>query len=205
MQIGRTYTSSELTELGLQIDTDNTLKDGRIATVNALGTLTDIRVQAAPPIQTPVCGDGVCETGESALNCIQDCHTGDGVCQKSLGETPTNAPTDCKKSSPVLWIVLLLAALGGLGYLAIKKGWVSNIGPFGHSSAQGPSGGSQFDLHRMAEKHEVAKPHKDLSKVVSYINATKEQGFSYSQIKNALAQKGWKESDINAAYSKIGE
>ena len=200
MEKGKTYTIDQLTQLGLNIGKDNTLTDGRVVTVSALVTITDIRPKASPPVGA-VCGNNKCETGESATSCLADCHVGDGVCQKNLGENPTNAPSDCKKSNlPMILILLAFATIGSVSFLAIKKGWINRIGPFGHPAAGGPSGGPQFDLGRLAEQHEVATPHKDLSKLTAYIDSAKGQGFSYSQIRNTLQKKGWKENDINAAF-----
>jgi len=205
MQIGRTYTGSELAQLGLVKGKDNTITDGRIVVVNVLGMITDIRTQSTPPLQASVCGDGTCETGETSYSCLQDCHAGDGICQEGFGEDYDNTPSDCKKSkAPILLGLLSVGALGGGGYLGIKKGWVKSIGPFGHPfDSGGPSSELSSKLNSMAEQHEVAEPHKDLGKLSSYIKATRSQGFSYSQIKNTLSKKGWKEADINSAFSKI--
>jgi hypothetical protein len=47
----------------------------------------------------PVCGNGICEEGESKLNCIRDCRPnvvicGDDICD--IGETVENCPEDCE-------------------------------------------------------------------------------------------------------------
>lgn len=48
--------------------------------------------------QSAVCGNGKCETGETATNCASDCKTGtvcgNGVCES--GETTSNCSADCK-------------------------------------------------------------------------------------------------------------
>ncbi len=45
----------------------------------------------------PVCGNGACESGESMMNCPQDCYSkvvcGNGACE--AGETPMNCAVDC--------------------------------------------------------------------------------------------------------------
>lgn len=47
---------------------------------------------------SPVCGNGVCEEGETVENCPQDCQIkydvcGNGICESA--ETPQNCPQDC--------------------------------------------------------------------------------------------------------------
>lgn len=55
----------------------------------------------------PVCGNGVCEAGETVYTCCQDCHSAvktncsggwfDGVCCAAAGENITNCPGDCSQ------------------------------------------------------------------------------------------------------------
>ena len=52
----------------------------------------------------PVCGNGMCEAGETAENCGQDCKTtgpvcGNGFCE--VGETTESCSKDCKPTTPV--------------------------------------------------------------------------------------------------------
>jgi hypothetical protein len=52
----------------------------------------------------PVCGDGICDPGESCSNCPADCGTcspvcGNGICE--AGETCSNCPADCGTCAPV--------------------------------------------------------------------------------------------------------
>ena len=69
-------------------------------TTSALSALTTCSASncttTAPP--GPVCGNGVCESGETTANCAQDCPAptafcGDGVCNG--GETTANCAQDC--------------------------------------------------------------------------------------------------------------
>ncbi len=52
----------------------------------------------------PVCGNGMCEAGESNASCPADCKPtgpvcGNGMCE--TGETNANCPADCKPTGPV--------------------------------------------------------------------------------------------------------
>jgi MYXO-CTERM domain-containing protein len=65
-----------------------------------------------PPIQFPkscgggggaVCGNGTCETGETALGCPSDCSGGGPVCGNGTcenGETSGSCPSDCGSCTP---------------------------------------------------------------------------------------------------------
>ena len=57
-----------------------------------------------PDVVMPVCGNGQCESGETASSCSQDCKTTGPVCGNNVCEPPENAQTcskDCKTTSPV--------------------------------------------------------------------------------------------------------
>jgi len=44
-----------------------------------------------------ICGDGLCESGETSAGCSVDCNPcGDGVCDAGIGETPATCHTDCE-------------------------------------------------------------------------------------------------------------
>ena len=55
---------------------------------------------AACPSGPPVCGNGLCEAGETWVSCYADCATaaecGNGICEP--GEDSTNCPSDCTGS-----------------------------------------------------------------------------------------------------------
>ena len=58
-----------------------------------------------------VCGNGICEVGETVDNCPIDCRgpvCGNRVCE--IGETPDNCPIDCKPPGPD-WKTKLIIAL----------------------------------------------------------------------------------------------
>ena len=42
---------------------------------------------------TPCCGNGVCEAGEDATNCSEDCKCPNGICE--AGEDAVSCPSDC--------------------------------------------------------------------------------------------------------------
>ncbi len=53
---------------------------------------------------TPTCGNGQCEQGETAQSCPKDCQKpqpvcGDGVCAATAGETEKTCPKDCATST----------------------------------------------------------------------------------------------------------
>ncbi len=54
--------------------------------------------RAEAVIRRPICGNAVCELGESKTNCPKDCRLnipcGDGVCNKAT-ENCMNCPPDC--------------------------------------------------------------------------------------------------------------
>jgi len=145
----------------------------------------------------PICGDGSCTSGETALNCIADCHCGDNSCQKELGENTDNCSFDCKESNFLTWaIILIILVIGGLIY-GFWKGIISfgatpskHEGPFDFTPA--------LDHH--TKVHRVQNPHDSVFKLKSYIQSTRSLGYSYSQIKAALRKRGWKEPDINRAF-----
>jgi len=93
------------------------------------------------PDDLPICGNGICEAGESTLNCPKDCigptttlHVlcGNKICDR--GENVENCPNDCgrkttapptpaktaSRSTSMIVLVILLAALIAL-YLYYKK------------------------------------------------------------------------------------
>merc|ERR1711862_273372 len=41
--------------------------------------------------------DGICDKWESISSCPLDCHCGNNICDKELGENADNCPSDCTK------------------------------------------------------------------------------------------------------------
>jgi hypothetical protein len=99
----------------------------------------------------PVCGNGYCESGESAASCPADCHTsavcGNGSCES--GESTASCPADCggggtasvllqNTSSYSVWYFYIAACgteswgpdqLGASTIPSGSQGTVSNIPP----------------------------------------------------------------------------
>lgn len=72
----------------------------------------------------PVCGNGICETGETYENCPEDCDEdgpicGNGICEE--GETVQNCPEDCSAEYPGIdiestsWVTIAIFGLGTIG------------------------------------------------------------------------------------------
>jgi hypothetical protein len=49
----------------------------------------------------PVCGNSICENGETVSNCLQDCFVcnSNGTCENELGENENSCPIDCPNKS----------------------------------------------------------------------------------------------------------
>jgi len=78
-------------------------------------------------IASPVCGNGICEAGETAVNCPQDCVLpfekkvicGDGICD-SPEENQHNCPQDCA-------IPIKIQSQGNAGGLPVDKGTLTGV------------------------------------------------------------------------------
>lgn len=74
----------------------------------------------------PVCGNGICETGETHENCPEDCPDsgpvcGNGVCEE--GENAQNCPQDCGypevNIGSTSWVTVALLGVGTIGGAAV--------------------------------------------------------------------------------------
>lgn len=79
----------------------------------------------------PVCGNGICETGETNENCPEDCPNGEPVCGNGIceeGENAQNCPQDCGgldiDTTSTSWVTMALLGFGTIGGAAvvIRKG-----------------------------------------------------------------------------------
>ena len=81
----------------------------------------------------PVCGNGICEEGETYENCPEDCEEGGPVCGNGVceeGENAQNCPEDCGNGYPDVditatsWVTMALLGLGTIGGagIVITKG-----------------------------------------------------------------------------------
>lgn len=149
-----------------------------------------------------LCGNGACdlEYGESYANCIEDCHCGDGTCQEAYYENPDNCPQDCEKSSAFLIVSLvLLFIIGIVIYIAYSKGM---LGSFIKGKKKKEEVSKEPPL-ALATKNNVNIPSNSTSSLKSYIHDCRARGSSYTQIKNALLEKGWKEDIINKVFGQM--
>jgi hypothetical protein len=82
------------TDTGPGEETNSPTDSGISTETSASETETDATTTPAA-----VCGDSVCEEGEDAVNCEDDCPLPDscdgGMCQPELGENFNNCPSDC--------------------------------------------------------------------------------------------------------------
>jgi len=93
-----------------------------IAGVNAtfsVGKCVDgsaLQIGCMPNMSGPMCGNGLCETGEDSTNCLMDCPMGGPMCGNGLcetGEDATNCAMDC--------MMACAGATPGMGDLLINE------------------------------------------------------------------------------------
>jgi cysteine-rich repeat protein len=164
---------------------------------------SDIKVKTGTDLGTGsedvVCGNNICEFGENSAICLTDCHCGDQICQKSL-ESSKTCPTDCKSSSSwTVLLVIILAAVGIIFYLW-KEGFdfskITDLLPKGLPSM------SKKPSNSIGAVTNNVVPTDPNTKLEKYIRETRAKGFSYTEIKQELMIKGWKEERINKVFQK---
>jgi cysteine-rich repeat protein len=151
-----------------------------------------------------VCGNNICEFGENSATCLTDCHCGDGVCQESM-ESNNTCPSDCKSGSSTFILLVIILAAVGIVFVLYKQGFdfsritdilhMLKIPKFGKGSKE-----TNMDT-TMPEMPSIKTPESSLEE---YIRSTRRKGFSYSQIKDTLEKKGWKEDKINEIFRNVG-
>ena len=151
-----------------------------------------------------VCGNSICEFGENAVTCLTDCHCGDGKCQESM-ENKDSCSSDCKSGSntTIILLVIILAA-AGIIFLLYKQGFdfskITDL--FGGIKSKFGKGAKE--INRDTTMPEMPSARTPESSLEEYIRSTRRGGFSYSQIKDALEKKGWKEDKINDIFRRVG-
>jgi len=166
----------------------------------------DIPIVEQPPVQA-ICGNMRCEVGETATACMSDCHCGNGVCQVEYGETADNC-SDCdEETGGGSWMFILIGLIIIGGFLfALKQGYISLDKIIPKLSTGGIGNSPEFNLDQMAHQHNVHQPHTSATANLSkYIQSTRAKGYSYSQIRNTLLNKGWSEDSVNSVFSKLNQ
>jgi hypothetical protein len=168
---------------------------------------TDIELDTPSTSPTAAtCGNNRCETGENTATCFTDCHCGDNVCQDAV-ESKSSCPSDCKSGSMGIILVIIILAAAGIIFVLYKRGFdftkylpSSLSGGFGkgRSKSFGSSGNSS------SKSSSPLPPSSPTSKMETYIKQTRKKGYSYTQIKEELRQKGWHEDQINDVFSRVG-
>ncbi|MBT4114382.1 hypothetical protein HOE41_01925 [Candidatus Woesearchaeota archaeon] len=146
----------------------------------------------------PICGNNRCEFSETAKTCLSDCHCGDDICQKTL-ENGDSCPGDCKSGSRNIILLVIILAAVGIIFLLYKKGILQNILPSGM--------GSKFKLPSMSKSTPTttaSTPSNPESSMEEYIRKTRKMGYSYTQIRENLENRGWSEDKINAVFRRVG-
>jgi cysteine-rich repeat protein len=152
-----------------------------------------------------VCGNNICEFGENSETCLTDCHCGDGTCQESM-ESNDTCPSDCKSSSSTIILLVIILAAVGIVFILYKQGFdFSRITDILHMLKIPKFGGKEVNETNMdttmPEMPSIKTPESNLEE---YIRSTRRKGFSYSQIKDTLEKKGWKEDKINEIFRNVG-
>jgi cysteine-rich repeat protein len=150
-----------------------------------------------------VCGNSICEFGENSETCLTDCHCGDGICQDSM-ENENTCSSDCKSSggsTTVILLVIILAAVGII-FLLYKQGFDFTRITSLFKDFKFPTKSNTPDVE--SKFPEIPSSKNPDSSLENYIRSTRKSGFSYSQIKDTLEKKGWKEDKINEIFRRVG-
>jgi len=182
---GRTYSDLELSSLNLKAGSTVT-QGSRKITVDGSGKITKIEALQSNTAAPSTSG------GDKFV-------IGDGYCSSTLGENTINSPSDCKKGSGALGIILIISfisIIGILGFVAWKKGLFSKLSKSKQSLATPVS----YDIPQYEETSNNPVPKKS-SNLSSMVKQKIDQGYSEGEIKSYLVSQGYSESEIDDAMN----
>ncbi|HII14927.1 MAG TPA: hypothetical protein HA362_01315 [Nanoarchaeota archaeon] len=121
------------------------------------------------------CGDDICDEGEDAGTCPEDC----GDIQEG--------------GFPWLWIIIGVVAAGGVttGIVIAYKKTKNKAAKPGEKKPE-----EKKDAMPFAQQ-------KDLDAITGYIKAAKTRGYNDMQVTDALKKSGWKDEQIKYAMDKL--
>ena len=145
-------------------------------------------------VVTPVCGDGICDSGE---DCEQDCHCGNGKCERKYEETKLNCPNDCEGVVPFLY--LDTTTLGFVVGILIIIGIIYFM--FVYVPEQKRRAIRRRHMLR-TRRANLARTPGHILKVNSYINSCLKRGYKPHHIREALLRKGWERRIIDELFRR---